>query len=596
MKNEISRRLSLLRQWMERQGVDAIIVPTSDPHQSEYTAAHWKAREYISGFNGSAGTAVVTKNGAAIWTDSRYFIAAAQQLEGTDFVLMKEKMEGTPTAAQWLDKQLEGHGIRRVAIDGMVCSKAMADQLAKELKERGGMELVAAGDPFDTIWPERPPIPQEPVRRQSLELAGEAASLKLERIRKELRALNADGMLMATLDDIAWTLNLRGGDVHCNPVFVSYLLVDNNRATLYINKDKLSADICDYLRKEGIDVDDYENVATGIAGFSGENILMDPDQTAQKLYDFAKVNVVETASPVPMMKAVKNDCEIRAFHEAMARDGVAMTKFLIWLEKSMAEGERLTELTVSHKLEQLRAEQCGFRGLSFDTIAAYQEHGAIVHYEPDEESDIPLKAEGLLLLDSGAQYDEGTTDITRTIPLGPLTDDQQRVFTLVLKGHLRLQNLHFPDGACGTQLDAIARQPLWEHGLNYLHGTGHGVGACLNVHEGPHQIRMEYRPAPLHAGMTVTDEPGIYLENRFGVRIENTLIVVDDRQTEFGRFLKFEPLTLCPIAVEPIVRSLMTDEEVHWLNRYHRRVFEVLSPRLSDDERTWLQQATRPLA
>ena len=594
LMKEVNQRVAELRELMRREHLSAFIFPSTDPHQSEYTADHWKGREFISGFNGSAGTAVVTLTAAALWTDSRYFIAAAQQLEGTEYQLMKERVAGTPTIAEWLGAELRDVKSPEVAVDGMVCSTAMVRQLIDDLRRQGGITLRTNLDALREVWHNRPPIPQNAVVRQPLEQAGEPAHEKLQRIRRALRQQHADGMLMASLDDIAWTLNLRGSDVHCNPVFVSYLLISSTDATLYINKVKVPADVLAYLKAEGVKVDDYENVRQGLRDYFEYNILLDPNEVNYTLYKSVTREIVAAQSPVPQMKAVKNESEVRGFHEAMLRDGIAMTRFLRWLRPAVAEGGQ-TELSVSQKLEDLRSEQPLYRGLSFDTIAAYEQHGAIVHYEPTPETDVPLRPEGFLLLDSGAQYVDGTTDITRTIPLGPLTDEQRRVYTLVLKGHLRLQNARFPDGASGTQLDTIARQPLWDEGLNYLHGTGHGVGAYLNVHEGPHQIRMEYRPAPLHAGMTVTDEPGIYLEGRFGVRIENTLLIVPYRQTEMGTFLQFEPLTLCPIDTEPIIREMMTADEVRWLNQYHERVFTVLAPHLQPEEQEWLRLACRPI-
>ncbi|MCR4853658.1 MAG: aminopeptidase P family protein [Prevotella sp.] len=594
MNREIQNRIERLREVLRREHLSAFIFPTTDPHQSEYTADHWKGRAFISGFDGSAGTAVVTLTSAALWTDSRYFIAAAQQLEGTGFELMKERVAGTPTIAEWLGQQLSDTRSPEVAIDGMVSSAAFVESLIGDLRRQGGITLRTNLDPLREIWPQRPPIPQNPVEIQPLELAGEPTHEKLQRIRRALRQKHADGMLMAALDDIAWTLNLRGSDVHCNPVFVSYLLIASNSATLYINKVKVSAAVEAYLKAEGVTVAPYEEVRQGLRDYFEYNILLDPSEINYTLFKSATREIVAEASPVAGLKAVKNESEVRGFHEAMLRDGIAMIQFLRWLRPAVAKGGQ-TELSVSWQLEQFRAAQPHYRGLSFDTISAYQEHGAIVHYEPTPETDVPLRPEGLLLLDSGAQYEDGTTDITRTIALGPLTDEQRRVYTLVLKGHLRLQNLCFPDGASGTLLDGVARAPLWQEGLNYLHGTGHGVGAFLNVHEGPHQIRMEYRPAPFHVGMTVTDEPGIYLEGRFGVRIENTLLVVPHCETEMGRFLRFEPLTLCPIDTEPIVTELLNDEERQWFNQYHAYVFETLAPHLSGDDLQWLGEATKPI-
>lgn len=590
--NNIQQRIADLRELMRREHLSAFIFPSTDPHNGEYVPDHWKGREWISGFDGSAGTAVVTLDKAALWTDSRYFIAATEQLAGTEFVLMKERIAGTPTIAEWLGEVLRNERNPEVGIDGMVYATSEVESLIADLRANGGITLRTNLDPLRQIWTDRPAIPEAPVVIQPLEYAGVSCHEKIARIRKALRQQHADGMLVTALDDIAWTLNLRGSDVHCNPVFVSYLLISSAKVTLYINKVKLSAAVKAYLADEGIDIDDYENVQKGLKDYFEYNILLDPNEVNYTLFKTVSRDIIRGQSPVKMMKAVKNEAEIRGFRKAMTRDGVAMVRFLRWLEA--ADVATQTELTASQKLEALRREQPLFKDISFDTISAYQEHGAIVHYEPTPATDIPLKAEGLLLLDSGAQYQDGTTDITRTIALGPLTDEQRRVYTLVLKGHLQLQNLKFPANASGTQLDAIARSAMWREGMNFLHGTGHGVGAYLNVHEGPHQIRMEYRPAPLKAGMTVTDEPGIYLEGRFGVRIENTLLIQPYKQTEFGEFLQFEPLTLCPIDTRPIVRDMLTADEVQWLNDYHQLVFDRLSPHLNDEEKIWLREATKP--
>ena len=595
MKETISNRLAAVREVMRREHLAAFVFPSTDPHNSEYVPDHWKGREWISGFDGSAGTAVVTMTSAALWTDSRYFIAAAEQLGGTEFVLMKERLPETPTVAQWLGEQLRDSDSKEVGIDGMTCAYSMVEGLIGELRKAGGLTLRTNLDILAQVWTDRPPVPLNEVVVQPLNLAGEPAREKISRIRQALRGQHADGMLVTALDDIAWTLNLRGSDVHCNPVFVAYLLISSTKATLFVDHRKLTAEALASLKEAGIDVDDYGNVQKGLKDYFEYNILLDPDSVNYTLSKAASSHrIVAAASPVPAMKAVKNDAEIAGFHEAMLRDGIAMVKFLKWLKPAVAQGGQ-TEMSIARRLYELRSEQPLFRDISFDTIAAYQEHGAIVHYEPTEATDMPLKAEGLLLIDSGAQYQNGTTDITRTVALGPLTEEQRRVYTLVLKGHIQLDMLTFPDGASGTQLDALARKDMWAEGYNYLHGTGHGVGSYLNVHEGPHQIRMEYRPAPLHAGMTVTDEPGIYLEGQFGVRIENTLLITPFKETAFGKFLRFEALTLCPIDTAPIVREMMTDEEVQWLNSYHRRVHEALSPHLSDEERAWLDEATKAI-
>lgn len=600
----INQRLSELREVMRCEHLAAFIFPSTDPHHSEYVADHWKGREWISGFNGSAGTAVVTMTSAALWTDSRYFLAAEKQLEGTEYQLMKLKIEGTPTIAEWIGREC-GAGAE-VGIDGWCSSANEVKALIADLRKQGGITLRTNLDPLKLIWLDRPVILDNPVVIHSLEYAGESAHDKIARICQALREKHADGMLMSALDDIAWTLNLRGSDVHCNPVFVSYLLLSSKETTLFINKKKLSAEVEAYLKAEGVGVAPYEDVCKGLKDYFEYNILLDPDEVNYALYEKVRkhesgvrsaIEIVEEESPVRRMKTVKNEREIAGFRSAMLRDGIAMVKFLKWLSdfSDCSESSGYSELSVSDKLERFRAEQPLYSGLSFDTIAGYQAHGAIVHYEATPETDIPLKPEGFLLLDSGAQYLDGTTDITRTIALGPLTEEQKRVYTLVLKGHIQIELCKFPSGASGTQIDILAREALWREGLNYLHGTGHGVGSYLNVHEGPHQIRMEWKPAPLVAGMTVTDEPGIYLADKFGVRIENTLLITPYKQTEFGQFLQFESLTLCPIDTSPIIPEMLLPEEIDWLNAYHHRVFDTLSPYLSPDESAWLRNTCAPL-
>ena len=603
--NPVNQRLEDLREVMRREHLSACIFPSTDPHQGEYIPDHWKGREFISGFNGSAGTAVVTLTSAALWTDSRYFIAAADQLKGTEYQLMKLKIEGTPTIAEWLGKEC-GAGAE-VSIDGWCSSSNAVKELIADLRKEGGITVRTNLDPLKLIWRNRPVIPENPVELYPLKYAGESAKDKIARIREALRKRHADGMLMAALDDIAWTLNLRGTDVHCNPVFVSYLLISSKTVTLYINKVKLSPEVLAYLDAENIKVENYEQVENGLKQYFEYNILLDPDEVNYRLYEVVKnkgrqnncpqTEIVEEESPVKRMKTVKNDTEIAGFRSAMLKDGIAMTKFLYWLSGYIGKPEisELTEIAIDEKLTSLRAEQPLYRDISFDTIAGYGTHAAIVHYEATPETDIPLQPKGMLLLDSGAQYLDGTTDITRTIALGPLTDLEKQIYTLVLKGHIQIELCKFPSGSSGTQIDILARKDMWREGLNYLHGTGHGVGTYLNVHEGPHQFRMEWKPAPLVAGMTITDEPGIYLPDRCGARTENTLLIVPYKETEFGKFLQFESLTLCPIDKAPIVREMMTQEEIQWLNDYHQRVFDTLSPHLSAEEAAWLREACAPL-
>lgn len=592
---KIQQRLSALREEMRREKLDAFIFPSTDPHHSEYVPERWKGRQWISGFDGSAGTAVVTLRSAALWTDSRYFLSATKQLEGTEFRLMKLRMPGTPTIAQWIGAELRAFGGNSVGVDGMVNALDDTESLIADLRREGGITVRTNLDILNNIWTDRPAIPTNKVTVHPMTYAGETAKSKLARVRQALRELHADGMLVSALDDVAWTLNLRGTDVHCNPVFVAYLLIDSDHATLYCDKEKLSADVTSYLNDQGVATAQYADVRKGLKDYFEYNILLDPKETS---YTLAKLvsgkEVVRQASPIPAMKAVKNDTEIAGFRHAMLKDGIAMVKFLRWLKPAVEAGGQ-TEMSVSQKLTDLRAEQPLFRDISFDTIAGYAEHGAIVHYEATPDTDAALLPRGFLLLDSGAQYEDGTTDITRTIPLGPLTDEERRVYTLVLKGHIQLELCKFPRGASGTQLDILARSAMWREGMNYMHGTGHGVGSYLNVHEGPHQIRMEYVPAPLKAGMTVTDEPGLYLAGRFGARIENTLLITPYKETEFGQFLQFKSLTLCPIDTAPIVREMMLAEEVAWLNDYHQQVRDTLSPHLDEGEREWLREATEAL-
>lgn len=596
MKEYIAQRLEALREVMRREKLDAFIFPSTDPHNSEYVPDRWKGREWISGFNGSAGTAVVTMHSAAVWTDSRYFIAAADQLSGTEFQLMKLKIEGTPTISEWLGSELREVSSAQVGVDGMCNSAASVEALVSDLRREGGITVRTNLDPLDIVWTDRPQIPASKVEIQPIELAGETVASKLARIRKALRGLHADGMLMSALDDVAWTLNLRGTDVHCTPVFVSYLLISTTTATLYINKEKLTPEVEAHLESQGVKTAGYDDVRKGIKEYAEYNILLDPNETNYTLSRLVDVQeVIRHKSPIPAMKAIKNEAEIRGYRSAMLKDGIALVKFLRWLKPAVEAGGQ-TEISIDKKLTSLRAEQPLFRDISFDTIAGYGAHGAIVHYEATPETDIPLEPHGLLLLDSGAQYQDGTTDITRTIALGPVSDYEKHIYTLVLKGHIQLEICKFPSGASGTQMDILAREAMWREGLNYLHGTGHGVGAYLSVHEGPHQFRLEWVPAPFLENMTVTDEPGIYLAGQFGVRIENTLLISHYKDSEFGKFLQFESLTLCPIDTTPIVKEELLPEEVAWLNEYHQRVYDVLAPHLDDEgDKEWLRQATMPI-
>lgn len=593
--NEIKLRLARLRELMKREHLSAFIFPSTDAHQSEYVADHWRGREWISGFSGSAGTAVVTMKSAALWTDSRYFLAAEEQLEDTEYQLMRLKMEGTPTIAEWLGKELQDVQSPEVGLDGMVNSYNYVKDLSYSLRKLGGITLRTNLDPLEQIWENRPSLPANPVEIQPLEYAGETLASKVVRIRKSLRELHADGMLVSALDDIAWTLNLRGTDVHCNPVFVSYLLIESDKVSLFVDDNKLSPEVKQYLQDNQVSLYNYNKVEKCLESYSEYNILLDGDETSYYLWKTVKCQeIVAAASPIPAMKAVKNKAEIEGYRSAMLKDGVAMVKFLKWLKPAVEAGGQ-TEISIDEKLTSLRAEQKLFRDISFDTIAGYAQHGAIVHYEATPETDVVLKPEGLILIDSGAQYQDGTTDITRTIALGAVSEEMKHIYTLVLKAHIQLELVKFPDGASGTQLDAVGRECMWREGYNFLHGTGHGVGSYLCVHEGPHQIRMEWMPTPLRAGMTLTDEPGLYLAGKFGVRIENTVLISDYMSTEFGKFLQIEPLTLCPIDTTPIDVDMLLPEEIDWLNAYHHSVYEKLSPFLDEEEKIWLENATKPI-
>ena len=594
MKNTINERISALRDVMRRESLDAFIFPSTDPHNGEYIPEHWESRKWISGFGGSAGTAVVTMNEAALWTDSRYFIAAEEQLAGTEFKLMKLKMPGTPSVSQWLGRVLASSASPQVGIDGMVMSRNEVEGFKSELKAEGGITLRTNFDPLKEIWTDRPQIPEDKIFVQPLEYAGISCRDKVAVVRKKLEEKHADGILVTALDDIAWMLNMRGNDVHCNPVFVAYLLLDRKNVSLYINKVKLTPETEKYLSEEGVSVYDYESIGKGLEKYPEYNILLDPDEVNYTLYNKVKCSVISAPSPVRYLKVVKNEAEIKGFRNAMLKDGIAMVKFLKWVKPAVEAGGQ-TELSVTEKLYSLRAAQPLFKGISFDTIAGYADNGAIVHYEADETTDRKLEPRGFLLLDSGGQYTDGTTDITRTIPLGELTEEEKKVYTLVLKGHIKIERCVFPEGASGTQLDILAREDMWRAGYSFMHGTGHGVGSYLNVHEGSHQIRMDWKPAPLMEGMTVTDEPGIYLEGKFGVRIENTLLITHKWTNEFGKFLTFESLTLCPIDTRPIVKELLSEDEIQWLNEYQKRVYDTLSPHLDEDEKKWLLNETKAI-
>ena len=586
-------KLTLLRRLMAHGNIQAIVVPSTDPHSGEYVPDHWECRAWISEFHGSAGTAVVTTDKAALWTDSRYFLAAEQVFRDSEFVLMKEKIEGTPTISQWLGSVLPKGAT--VAVDGWTNTVTAVEQLTQELKAVG-INIVTAIPSLDDIWTDRPPLPLTPVVIHGLEYSGERASSKIARIRRQmLDDGNADdcSLLISMLDEVAWTLNLRGSDIEYNPIFVSYLLVRPDTACLYIDRRKLTPEVTEYLKGEGVEVRDYDTIGSDLRQMDSP-VQIQPDKTNYACYSCIS-KPVRRDCPVSVMKIMKNPTEIAGFRSAMLRDGIAMVKWLKWLLPAVEAGGQ-TEMSLSRKLHEMRCEQPLFMGESFATIMGYGWHGADIHYEPTDESDIPVLPEGLLLCDSGGQYLDGTTDVTRTIPLGPLTDTMRQDYTLVLKGWINIARVHFPHGTYGSQLDVLARAPMWERGTNFLHGTGHGVGSYLCVHEGPHQFRMNYMPQPLLPGMTITDEPGIYIEGSHGVRHENTMIVVEDQQGRtFGPYYRFDPLTLVPLFTSPIIAEMLDSDELRWFNDYQQRVYDTLAPHLDDEHREWLYGITRPL-
>ena len=591
MKTEIRKRISALRSLMQSKSISAYITYSTDPHSGEYVPAHWESRKWITGFTGSAGTAVITPDDGGLWTDSRYFIQAEEQLTDTGLKLFKERMPETPSIPQWLCSVLKKG--ERVGIDGYTTPLQTVNELRNELSAYG-IEVVMIEDPYKTIWNDRPDLPDNKLFILEEKYSGESASSKISTIRNHISNTGTDYILISALDEIAWTLNMRGTDIECNPLFVSYLLISEKEATLYINKNKLTETTVDYLQSQGVGHRNYEDIESDLTAISGRKTAMSPSINFAMYNAASEHNTVFIQpSPVSEYKAVKNQTEINGFRNAMLRDGVAMVRFLIWLQKNIGNSN-LTELSIDEQLYKERSAMENFRGISFATIAGYQEHGAIVHYEADEHSASILRPEGLLLIDSGAQYLDGTTDITRTIPLGPTTEEQKKDYTLVLKGFIQLAMAEFPQGTCGTQLDVLARLSMWEEGINYGHGTGHGVGHFLNVHEGPHQIRMNNVPTPLQPGMTVTNEPGIYRAGKYGIRTENTMLTVPSRKTDFGEFYKFEQLTLCPINTETILWDMLSSKEIRWLNEYHETVYSKLSPLLSDEEKQWLRNTTNP--
>lgn len=593
MKQSIKERVHALRIAFRPNNIKAFIIPSTDPHLSEYVAPYWMSREWISGFTGSAGTAVILMDKAGLWTDSRYFLQAEKELEGSGITLYKEMLPETPSITKFLCQNLKPG--ESVSIDGKMFSVQQVEQMKEDLAPYQ-LQVNLFGDPLKNIWKDRPSMPDAPAFIYDVKYAGKSCGEKVAAIRTELKKKGIFALFLSSLDEIAWTLNLRGSDVHCNPVIVSYLLVTQDEVVYFISPEKITQEVNEYLQEQQVSLRKYDEAESFLNSFTGENILIDPKKTNYAIYSAINpaCKVVCGESPVTLLKAIRNEQEIAGIHHAMQRDGVALVKFLKWLEASVLSGKE-TELSVDRKLHEFRAAQPLYMGESFDTIAGYKEHGAIVHYSATEESDVTLQSKGFLLLDSGAQYLDGTTDITRTIALGELTEEEKTDYTLILKGHIALAMAKFPAGTRGAQLDVLARMPIWSHGMNFLHGTGHGVGHFLSVHEGPQSIRMNENPIVLQPGMVTSNEPGVYKAGSHGIRTENLTLVCKDKEGMFGEYFKFETITLCPICKKGIIKEMLTAEEVKWFNDYHQTVYKKLSPSLNEEEKKWLLEATKAI-
>lgn len=590
-------QLNSVRALMAEHHVDALIVPGTDPHSSEYLAEYWKEREFISAFSGSAGTAVITLDGGCLWTDSRYFLQAAQQLKQSGLLLQKEGEIGTPTIEEWLCNTLKKGQV--VAINPEMISVNGFNTLQEKLQE-GGLNIYTKFDFIKAVWKNRPEMPKTQVIEFGEEHSGENTKSKLIRLREQLTKNKANTMLITALDEIAWLFNIRGGDIDYNPVNISFALVSPTKATLFIAEEKVSDKVKEYLNSFGVETAPYEGIYNALATLSSETIIaIDPNKCnyALKLAIPQNIQIREIPSPITNMKCIKNETELQGVSRAMIKDGVALVKFWMWLEEQIEKKETVTELDVIDKLHDCRAEQEGFITESFNTIAGYGEHGAIVHYAADKESNATLKPESFLLLDSGGQYYDGTTDITRTVALGKVTQDMKFDYTMVLKGHLALGYQLFPYGTRGAQLDAIARQFLWNSEMQYGHGTGHGVGHCLTVHEGPQSIRMNENPTILEKGMIISNEPGVYRAGKHGIRIENLVVVSDyaNNENEFGKFMRFKTLTLFPYDNKSIEIGLLSPDELLQINTYHQIVYKTLSPYLNTKEAAWLKSKTAQL-
>lgn len=592
--NTTEERLAALRAQMKNNGIDAAIIPQADPHMSEYIASHWQARRWLSGFNGSAGTLVVPASAPAmLWTDSRYFLQAEAQLEGSEIQLMKEGLPETPSIEEWLTAHLQAGAT--VGVDGMLYSTGAMRSLRAALKSRGIL-LDTGFDPLPAIWVDRPALPKCAVFVHEEKYAGRSAADKIADALEEARRHGADAVFVSALDQTAWLLNIRSRDVKYNPVATAFTYLGPEGNLLFIDRDKVGDDVAAYLASQGVQMRPYGSVKDFAASLSTQRrVLLDPASTAYGIMEAFGDRAVESTSPLAMPKACKNEVQIAGVREAMRRDGAALVHAVMELERRLGAGEAITEMDVAEILLRHRSAMPLFFDESFGTIAGYGPHGAIVHYEADEVSNATLRPEGLLLIDSGAQYLDGTTDITRTICLGDPTQQERADFTLVMKGHIALATAIFPEGTCGTQLDALARQYLWQHGLSYLHGTGHGVGHFLNVHEGPQSIRLNYVPAPLTPGMITSNEPGLYRAGVHGIRCENLVLTVPAFDTEFGRFYKFETLTLFPFDTRLLATEMMTEDELTWINRYHTHVYDTLAPALDESARAWLKEKTQAI-
>lgn len=590
---KVKERIEALRKLMRDNEMDAYIVPSFDAHQSEYVAEHWKSRQWISGFTGSAGTAVITLEDAGLWTDGRYYIQAEKQLEGSGMRLFKAAEPETPSFAEWLGDVLKKES--SVGFDGTVFSVDMVRDIHKELDDKN-IGLKFEQDLINQLWSDRPEIPKSPVFVHEVTYAGKSRTEKLNQVREEMTKLGANHYLLTSLDDIAWLLNIRGNDVPNNPVVISNVVIALDKCYLFIDSSKLSKEIKSTLESESIELKDYNEIENFLEELADKDaVIFDSGKTNICLYNAIHENVKKVEKPniTTSLKGIKNEIEIENLKNCEIMDGVAMVKFIKWLKTSVNK-EKITEISAADKLEEFRSQIELFTGLSFDTIGGYKDHAAMMHYKATEESQYTLKNEGFFLVDSGGQYYNGTTDTTRTIVLGKLTEEERRDYTLVLKAHIGLSTAKFLHGATGANLDVLARQPIWKYGIDYKCGTGHGVGFFLNVHEGPQGFRAN-NYVKLEKGMILTNEPGIYKEGKFGIRTENMMLVVEDEKTEFGQFMKFEPITYCPIDLDGINNDMLTIEEKQWINDYHNDVFNGLSPYLNEEEKQWLKEETREL-